>query len=67
MKKDNQQHPGVRKSNAPVSPVREPATADSTHRLDATSPGGDVERVTTTTATISARYIDSRLKQFCLR
>ena len=63
MKKDTQHKTGVSKSNARTAPIGEPRT----------SSGSQPPAVSTAAATqaspctISARYIDSRLKQFCLR
>ena len=63
MKRDTQQRPGVGK-NAPNyaagASIGDPKPAASTAR-SASSRGEAV------TVTISARYIDSRLKQFCCR
>ena len=65
MKKDSAIHAAVRKESAKTAPVREPRAsnhAPSQFRLDAepaAAPPG--------TISVSARYIDSRLKQFCLR
>ena len=61
MKKDNQLLADVRKSGAPASQMGDPKqqTGDAP-RLGA--PGA-----VSPTVTISARYINSRLKQFCSR
>ncbi len=57
MKRDTQRKPGVSKTNAPIAPIGDPrAAATPTRRPE---PAVSV--------TLSARYIDSRLKQFCLR
>ncbi|MEA2707412.1 MAG: hypothetical protein QOF78_13 [Phycisphaerales bacterium] len=68
MKKDTRPHLGVSKSNASAS-ARAAARAQhgsSNDRLDA--PAAAVTTCITAPAVqISARYIDSRLKQFCLR
>ena len=65
MKKDTQHRSGVRKINAPTTqqaagdnrPALSAGITSSAPRRDSTV--GPVE--------LSARYIDSRLKQFCLR
>ena len=63
MKKDTQSRPGVSSSNknktAPV-PIGEPQHARTQQ------PSGGMEAAPPS-ITISARYIDSRLKQFCWR
>jgi hypothetical protein len=61
MKKDNQLRADVRKSGAPASQMGDPKqqTGDAP-RLGAPGAGSP-------TVTISARYINSRLKQFCSR
>ena len=66
MKKDTQPRRGVSKSN-----VTAPATA-ATMRAQQQQPSGRLDASTagaapSVSASISARYIDSRLKQFCLR
>ena len=60
MKRDTQQRPGVSKSAA-VAPIGDPRSA-------VPGPKQGLSAVTVTTSvTLSARYIDSRLKQFCCR
>jgi hypothetical protein len=63
MSKDTKPHKGVSKSNVTASATaatRQQASS-SERRLDAPSV------VPISAPTVSARYIDSRLKQFCLR
>lgn len=68
MKKDTKPPKGVSKSNVPA-----PATAgaptqqqpSSQRRLGASAQESNV--VPMTAPAVSARYIDSRMKQFCLR
>jgi len=60
MKKDTQQKTGVSKSNARTAPIGEPRESTGQNAPVSTS-------AKTSPCTISARYIDSRLKQFCLR
>lgn len=64
MKKNTQPPAGVSKSNvtasAKAATTRAPQQQSSERRLDASA-------APTPSASISARYIDSRLKQFCLR
>ena len=68
MKKDTQPRSGVSKSNAPASATaatmrtQQQPQAAAERKLDAAAPAGSTPAVS-----ISARYIDSRLKQFCLR
>ena len=64
MKKDTQPRKGVSKSNVTASATATTGTQQaSPQRLDAAGSGA----VSVTTPPMSARYIDSRLKQFCLR
>jgi hypothetical protein len=56
MKKDTENRPGVRSQNASAAPIGDPRPSTPA-----------VRRETTAQVTISAKYIDSRLKQFCLR
>lgn len=64
MKRDTQNKPGVSK-NAPAAPIgdlqRQQASATSVVSAAPRSPQGVVS------VTVSSRYVDSRLKQFCLR
>jgi len=66
MSKDTKPHKGVSKSNVPASATaatRQQASSSSAERrLDAAP-----SVVPVSAPTVSARYIDSRLKQFCLR
>ena len=69
MKKDTRPQKGVSKSNVPAS-----ATAGTQSRQQSSSQprlsasGGNTDAVSVTApAGVSARYIDSRMKQFCLR
>jgi hypothetical protein len=68
MKKETQPPKGASKSN-----VTAPATAgtrqqqSSQRRLDASAGSGDVVPMTAPSVAVNARYIDSRMKQFCLR
>jgi hypothetical protein len=71
MKKDTQHRPGVSKSSASsakVVPVSGPSADGSPRRLatlGATAASNATDAAPS--ITISARYIDSRLKQFCWR
>ena len=58
MRKDTQRKPGVSKINAPIAPIGEVQSSPAP-RARRPEPAVSV--------TLSARYIDSRLKQFCLR
>jgi hypothetical protein len=68
MTKDTKPHKGVSKSNVSASAsaaTRQQTSSSADRRLDASA-------ASTSTASVSkppmsARYIDSRLKQFCLR
>ncbi len=64
MNRDTQNKPGVSK-NAPAAPIGDPqqrqAPATSVASATPRSPQGVVS------VTVSSRYVDSRLKQFCLR
>ena len=63
MKRDTQQRPGVGKTAAAHAiGDPKPAAASSISAVRSETSGS-----VTTTVTISARYIDSRLKQFCCR
>jgi hypothetical protein len=65
MSKDTKPHKGVSKTNVPASATaatRQQASSSSAERLDAAP-----SVVPVSAPTVSARYIDSRLKQFCLR
>ena len=64
MKKDTQHKPGVSKSNARTAPIGEPRTGTAS-QTPAVSTAATAAPATI--CTISPRYIDSRLKQFCLR
>lgn len=59
MKRDTQQRPVVGK-NAPATAIGDPKPAAMSQKAASPSPA-------TVTVTLSARYIDSRLKQFCCR
>jgi hypothetical protein len=64
MTKDTKPHKGVSKSNVTASATaatRQQASSSTERRLDTPSV------VPVSASTVSARYIDSRLKQFCLR
>jgi len=69
MKKDTQIRPGVShgslggsKMNTPSVPISEPSeAAQQERRADAAAPS------VVPSISMSARYIDSRLKQFCWR
>ena len=68
MTKDTRPHRGVSKSNVTASATAAATTRKQTsaQKLEACAssiPG----IVSVTTPAVSARYIDSRLKQFCLR
>ena len=68
MKKDTQHRPGVSKTTALSAPGQQ-ASAIPRRTSDAVS-GTEVSAPTlspTPSITLSARYIDSRLKQFCWR
>ena len=56
MKKDNDRNPAVSKGRAKTAPERQTSATQAPQR-----------RLEAAPTTISARYIDSRLKQFCLR
>jgi len=61
MKKDTHNISGVSKSSTNVAPIGDPRTStqlQQPRRLDAAG---------TAAPPLSSRYIDSRLKQFCLR
>jgi hypothetical protein len=62
MKKDTQNKTGVSKSNARTAPIGEPRTS-----MASTTTPISTAAANASPCTISARYIDSRLKQFCLR
>lgn len=69
MKKDTQPSKGVSKSNVTASATAAARTqqqSSSQRRLDASGGDGDVVPMTAPAA-VNARYIDSRMKQFCLR
>jgi len=59
MKRDTQQTSGVRKPNASPAPIGEPRGGSSTQERKVTAAPVQIS--------ISSKYIDSRLKQFCLR
>ena len=59
MKRDTQHRPGVGK-NASVAPIGDPRPAAEVQKPASAAP-------VTISVTLSARYIDSRLKQFCCR
>jgi hypothetical protein len=65
MKKDTQQRPGVSKSSAKGSPLADPPRDQTTPRRAEAAANSDSD--TMPSITLSARYIDSRLKQFCWR
>ena len=58
MKKDTQIQANVRKANAQTSPMKQQPEQPQRFGAPGTTPP---------VVTISARYIDSRLKQFCSR
>jgi len=60
MKKDTQNKTGVSKSNARTAPIGEPRSSSGSQTPVSTA-------AKASPCTISASYIDSRLKQFCLR
>ena len=66
MTKDTKPRKGVSKSNvsalATAATRQQASSASSERRLDAAP-----SVVPVSASTVSARYIDSRLKQFCLR
>jgi hypothetical protein len=63
MKRDTQHKPGVSRSNARTAPAGAPRKlAAPVQPAVSAAPAAAA-----TPCTISARYIDSRLKQFCLR
>ena len=59
MRKDTQRKPGVSKINAPIGTISPPLASAPPQSARRAEPAVSV--------TLSARYIDSRLKQFCLR
>jgi len=66
MTKDTRPQKGVSKSNVTASArvaTRQQQTSSAERRLDASAPAS----APTAVPAVSARYIDSRLKQFCLR
>jgi len=67
MTKDTKPHKGVSKSNvsASATAATRQQTSSSQQRLDA--PAASTTNAPVSTPPMSARYIDSRLKQFCLR
>jgi hypothetical protein len=72
MKKDTKPPQGVSKSNVTASATAGTQQRSSSRqpRLDAaaaSAPSSDVVPMTAPPPPMSARYIDSRLKQFCLR
>ena len=64
MKKDTQHRSGVRKINASAT---QQAAGDTRPPLSAGAASSAPRRDSSQSAELSARYIDSRLKQFCLR
>ena len=64
MSKDTKPQKGVSKSNVSASATvaTRQQTSSAERRLDASASGAP-----TAVPAVSARYIDSRLKQFCLR
>jgi hypothetical protein len=60
MKKDTQRRAGVSKAPVLTVPIGEP-------RPQQQSAARPQEAVPSVTVSLSARYIDSRMKQFCLR
>ena len=68
MKKDTQHRPGVSKTTALAAPGQQVSatlrkTSDAGSRVDVSAP----KLSPPPSITLSARYIDSRLKQFCWR
>ncbi len=65
MSKDTKPHKGVSKSNvtASATAATRQQTSSSERRLDASASAN----APVSAPAVSARYIDSRLKQFCLR
>lgn len=68
MTKDNRPHKGVSKSNVTASATaaattRRQASQQQANKLDAPAAAS----IGVVSVSTSARYIDSRLKQFCLR
>ena len=66
MTKDTKPHKGVSKSNVTASATaatRQQASSSAERRLDASASSN----APVSAPAVSARYIDSRLKQFCLR
>ena len=65
MTKDTRPQKGVSKSNVPASATaatrQQTSTSTNERRLDASA------STPASAPAVSARYIDSRLKQFCLR
>lgn len=63
MKRDTQNKPGVSKNAhaAPIGDLQRSASAIPVASAAPRSPAGVVS------VTVSSRYVDSRLKQFCLR
>jgi hypothetical protein len=65
MKRDTQNRPGVSK-NAFAAPIGDPRSRPQADKLDPAA-GSAPKSPAPLSVTLSARYIDSRLKQFCCR